>query len=234
MKYAQHKNCDAVGQHQDCGRGNMRKLAVLIILMVSLIIIFTQASCSSGSQASSTTATASTQPQANNANTTQWAVPTTTSRAAGATNKDPWIVSQKAEPSELSCKGCRACNATNEQLDLPQKEYCYLFTVTVKKDKPSSYIAFYLENTDVDGDWKDNPQIRNDYELSDTIQENPDGTVTYQHIISFNQATDYRVRNESNPNGKPYNAKYHYQYLLIHKDDTYLSSSKFCFPDLPC
>ena len=138
-----------------------------------------------------------------------------------STKPDFWIVSQNVERSDLVCKGCGGgCIA--------QGGYCYSFTVTVKKDKASSYVGLTLQNTDVDGDWKDSPDLREGVELRDTIQENPDGTVTYQNIFSFQPQKDYRNGN------KPYNAKFHYQYLLIHKDGTYTPSNTFCFPDLPC
>lgn len=192
---------------------------ILLIIIISILV----AGCDSSNGANQTTTGPSLVEQLNQ-RSRESAVESAqkVSSAANSTTAaqpDSWIVSKKIERSDLSCEGCTACGPN---------QYCYLFTVTVRKDKASSYVGLDLQNTDVDGDWKDEPDLRKGVELTDTIQENPDGTVTYQNIFSFLPQKDYRNGN------KPYNAKYHYEYLLIHKDGTYTSSAPFCFPDLPC
>ena len=131
-------------------------------------------------------------------------------QSTATTVTDPWIVSQKAEFRSADQNGSRED---------------YLYTVIVKKDKLSLFVDLVDESTDMDGDWDHSSSAGFPMEL---IQDNPDGTTTYQatwHVyIGFDSLH------------KPYqNQKFHYRFKLMNKQgQSILESSWFCYSELPC
>ena len=128
---------------------------------------------------------------------------------------DPWIVSQKAE---------LIGEATGSMMT-------YRYTITVKKDKPSSWVALEHVSTDIDGEWPpgypEEPSIGFGGTTWEITEENPDGSTTYQ--------TELWVQKGFTSTHKPYeNQRFRYRFHLVKKDQTYVTSSQFCYPELPC
>ncbi|MCL4472981.1 MAG: hypothetical protein M1455_03455, partial [Actinobacteria bacterium] len=107
----------------------------------------------------------------------------------------------------------------------------YRYTITVKKDKPSSWVALEHVSTDIDGEWPpgypEEPSIGFGGTTLEITEENPDGSTTYQ--------TELWVQKGFTSTHKPYeNQRFRYRFHLVKKDQTYVTSSQFCYPELPC
>lgn len=129
-----------------------------------------------------------------------------------ATVQDAWIVNQKAELVE---------GPFND----------HLYSITVRKDKPSSQVCLERVMTDVDGEWPPGyPEEPSTGCGGSTAAEteNPDGTTTYEQTLW--------VQKGLTASGQPYqNQRFRYRYHLVNKyGQIYMTSSEFCYPDLPC